>query len=158
MKKVIIPLFLLFPTLVVTGCNKQNNSTTSSETETTEITLNKTALSLYEDDKLLKSEKGEIQLTDYGVSGIVTFNVSGIASKLLRNGSNIHVKIDFMPEIKDLKEFINKRSNGNTLESIFESIFNYKLLFALLKASYLERDDIWDELTDVEQEVKNKYL
>lgn len=113
------------------------------------------ALSLYEDDKLKKCEKGEIQLTDYGISGIVTFNVSSICSKGLSNDKKEEVKINFMPEVKNLDKFITDRAGGKTLEEIFESIFNYKLLFALLKASKLDKNAKWDNLS---QEEKNTLI
>lgn len=112
-------------------------------------------LSLIDNNEVVKEENGEIQLTDYGISGIVTFNISSLASKMINEEKECYVLIDFIPEINNLKDFIDKRSNNSTLESIFESIFNYKLSFALIKSSYLERDDIWEELDDSE---KNKLI
>ena len=38
-------------------------------------------VSLYENDKLIKEESGEIQLTDYGISGICVFNLSRFISR-----------------------------------------------------------------------------
>ena len=42
-------------------------------------------IDLIENDKIIKSEIGEILLTDYGISGICTFNLSGQAIRGLEN-------------------------------------------------------------------------
>ena len=46
----------------------------------------------------VKEELGEIQLTDYGISGICTFNISGLASKNLNLGKNVYVSINFFSD------------------------------------------------------------
>ena len=43
------------------------------------------------DGKKIREEEGEIQLTDYGISGICTFNISGIATKNLELNKNVFV-------------------------------------------------------------------
>jgi len=43
------------------------------------------SVSLYENDKLIKKEIGEIQLTDYGVSGVCVFQLSSLVSRGLYN-------------------------------------------------------------------------
>ena len=54
-------------------------------------------VSLFINNTFVKSETGEIQLTDYGVSGICIFNISGEASKTLNKNKNVTIKINFMP-------------------------------------------------------------
>ena len=44
-------------------------------------------------------EQGELQLTDYGISGIPVFQLSRYASQALRDGRRVRARIDFLPEI-----------------------------------------------------------
>ncbi len=87
----------------------------------------------FEDDTFIKEEVGEVQLTNYGISGICTFNLSG---RIIRN-INKHketIKIDFLPDIVDLKDLIKERINtfkdNNPIE-LLEGLLNYKILYAL---------------------------
>ena len=93
-------------------------------------------LTNYEDGKKIRSEVGEVQLTNYGISGICTFNLS---SSIIRN-LNKHkeeITIDFLPDInEDFIKFTQKRiklmPNNNVIE-LYEGLINYKLLLILLK-------------------------
>ena len=94
-------------------------------------------VSLYIDNNFIKEEIGEIQLTDYGISGIPTFNISGLASKGLSNNKKVEVKINFLPDV-DVKELIESRNNkllNHTIEELLESVLPYQLVFTLLKIS-----------------------
>lgn len=44
-------------------------------------------------------EYGELQLTDYGISGIPVFQLSGYAGEALARGKKVRAMIDFLPEI-----------------------------------------------------------
>lgn len=52
-------------------------------------------VSLIVEKKKVAEELGEIQLTNYGISGICVFNLSGLASKNLKLGKKVEVEIDF---------------------------------------------------------------
>lgn len=43
-------------------------------------------------------EEGEVQMTDYGISGIPVFQISGRAARLLASGEALYARIDFLPE------------------------------------------------------------
>lgn len=106
-------------------------------------------VSLYINNNFIKEEIGEIQLTDYGISGIPTFNISGLASKGLNNNKKVEVKINFLPEV-DVKELIESRNNkllNHTIEELLESVLPYQLVFTLLKISNINRDDSWNNLS-----------
>ena len=94
----------------------------------------------------------EIQLTKNGISGICTFNVSGLASKNLALGKHVEAIINFLPHLdNNLYDWINDRAEkqaGKTIEELFESIFNYKLMFILLKSANISKDSKWDELSE----------
>lgn len=54
-------------------------------------------LTLYIDQKIAAAEEGELQLTDYGISGIPVFQFSRIAARALSEQRQCQVKIDFLP-------------------------------------------------------------
>ena len=106
-------------------------------------------VSLYINDKLIKQETGEIQLTDYGVSGICIFNISGIVSKNLYLKNKANLKINFLPTINNMYEFIEKRNKilkNYNIEELLESLLPYKLLFVILKKSKIKKDEYWNKL------------
>ena len=74
------------------------------------------SVTLKENNKILKKEIGEIQLTDYGVSGICIFNLSSIASRKLSESKPISIEINFLhpfsiTEENDFINWMNKRNN-----------------------------------------------
>lgn len=106
-------------------------------------------LSLYKNDNLIKEESGEIQLTDYGISGIVTFNISSLVSSFLNNNENFTISIDFLPELNNIEELLDNKSkkmNAKTLEELFETIFNYKLFEAILKRAKISKNESWEKM------------
>lgn len=46
-------------------------------------------------------EEGELQMTDYGISGIPVFQLSGMAARHLAAGKNLTARIDFLPEFSE---------------------------------------------------------
>lgn len=113
-------------------------------------------VSFYKESSLVKEEIGEIQLTENGISGIVTFNISGLVSSYLSSNKDFSVIIDFLPEIDDARSFLDNKSeemNSNNLEELFETIFNYKLLSGILRRANLKKDDSWNNLNDNEKNI-----
>lgn len=95
-----------------------------------------TKISLYINQEFIKEEVGEVQLTDYGISGICTFNISGRASVGLYNKKCVHVVIDFLPSINNINEFLEERSKilkNRLCIDFFEGVVNTKLIKVLLK-------------------------
>lgn len=109
-------------------------------------------LSLYVEKEKVTEEQGEIQLTDYGISGICTFNISGIATRNLEYKRKVEVKINFLPNLEE--SFYDWFSNRNqelpnhTVEELLESLLPYKLMFVLLKKAGVNRDDSWNHLSE----------
>ena len=91
---------------------------------------------LVADDKLIKSEVGEIQFTDYGLSGICIYNLSNRASFLLNENKKIKIKINFLAglsinNINDFIEWFNQRTcylNNRNLTLQLEGFLNYKVV------------------------------
>ncbi len=115
-------------------------------------------VSLYEDGVKIKEEVGEVQLTEYGISGICVFNISGLVSLKLKEKKNIEVRLDFLPELalgdKRLQWFEkrNRLIKNRTIEQLLEGLIPYKLVSILLKIAKISSFKHWDELTLKEKE------
>ncbi len=110
---------------------------------------------LYVNDQKIKEENGELQLTDYGVSGICIFNLSGVVSKNLYLKNKVLLKINFFKEVDNLFSFLEERSKmlkNATIEEILESLIPYKLLLILLQKVKINKDKNWFELSKVEKQ------
>lgn len=114
-------------------------------------------LSLYVDDELAATEEGELQLTQDGISGICTFNISSIASRALYENKNVKVKINFSPFLDgSFYNFFEERANiipNQSIGELLESILNYKLINVILHKSNLVRGAYWKSLTNKEKEI-----
>ena len=107
-------------------------------------------VTLYVNNKETASDTGEIQLTNYGISGIPVFQISRYAATGLYNKKEVKAVINFMPDFDEgaLKDFIVNRINTRPLKTIdefFTGIFNKKLaqLFVTIlniKESVLVKD------------------
>lgn len=107
-------------------------------------------LSVYENNKIIREEFGELQLTNTGISGIITFNISGRVASLLENNKKFEVYIDFLPEIEDILDFLeekNKNANPENIEELLETMINYKLLNSLLLNCHINKNQKWSELS-----------
>lgn len=93
------------------------------------------------DGEVKKEETGEIQLTDYGISGIPVFQVSYLAARALNSGKAVKAIIDFMPEandIPDIYDLITERIRNNPKKSMDElliGLFNKNLCILFNKIS-----------------------
>lgn len=113
-------------------------------------------IKLYENEINIGEETGEIQLTNYGISGICVFNLSGRVARGIENKKKEKVKINFLYglNIKNIKEFIiwmDKRSKilkDRTIAENLESVINYKLVDVFLKLVNISKSTKWNELTD----------
>lgn len=95
----------------------------------------------------LAAERGELQLTDYGISGIPVFQLSGIACRELSKNKNLKVEIDFLPDWtdKDWRRFGEKRlkhMSGRRVEEFCNGILNKKLMQLFIRLSGLKGDKI----------------
>ncbi|MDD6193714.1 MAG: NAD(P)/FAD-dependent oxidoreductase [Lachnospiraceae bacterium] len=68
-------------------------------------------LSLFVQGECVGEESGELQLTDYGISGIAVFQLSRMASIGLERNMQVEMSIDFMPEYTktDVEEILLRR-------------------------------------------------
>ena len=83
-------------------------------------------------------EQGELQLTDYGISGIPVFQISRYASRALEENKEVSVSLNFFPAYTEteLREFLKKRQERCPWlgkQEIFTGILPEKLAKVLLK-------------------------
>lgn len=100
-------------------------------------------LSLYADGSLLAEDKGELQLTDYGLSGIPTFQISRFAARALDVGQKVTVRVDFLPSWPEHEAFERLRERAarlgyKTAEEMMVGLLNRKLAAVLLQAAGID--------------------
>ena len=99
------------------------------------------------------SDTGEIQLTDFGISGIPVFQVSRLAVRALAEHSNVAAELDFLPEYtkKDLREFLACVLPGarkRTLEQLLEGLLPKKVIRVLARKLDVSEKEPAGELGD----------
>ena len=109
-------------------------------------------VSLYEDNNLIKEESGEIQLTDYGISGICIFNLSRYIPLGLNKSKKEEIVINFLPFIENnnVKDLFK---NNNSLKHQLEAILNNKLVNVILRKTNINEKLSFNELNQNEQEL-----
>lgn len=114
-------------------------------------------VSLVINNEEIKKEQGEIQINEYGFSGIPVMQISSGAVKALDEGKNVSIKINYLPNIASdilgLRSFLkvqNKHLNNKTISQILDQLFNYKLANYLLKISKIDEHSVIDKLSNDE--------
>lgn len=101
-------------------------------------------LSLFDGEELLYQDKGELQCTDYGISGIVVFQCSRLVANLLERKRKSRLFLSFLPEYEEESFYsyllTRKREYKNRLgRDLLLSILPDKLSYVLFqKASFPE--------------------
>jgi len=120
-------------------------------------------ITLYEDNEKIRQEVGELQLTNYGVSGICAMQLSGMISRGIDNNKKETVKINFLHKITTNNEFMNwmnirnQKVQGRTTKELLEGILNYKLVNTILKICNIKNEN-WDELSSKQKELLERNL
>lgn len=130
----------LFPSLVQVRCKEDFFKSIAGVRSECSITL-------YDEKNAIARENGELQLTDYGISGICVFQMSGLIAREKAKGKSLHVVIDFMPEYdeEEFELFLNARLmsySGQSIEKFFLGLINKKLCMLFIKNALLKPDDI----------------
>lgn len=99
-------------------------------------------LSVFVDDCELMKQFGEVLFTDYGISGIVSFQVSHLVAESVDNKKKVRIILDLLPglEKEELKAFISNKyllHVEQTVEEFFSGISNKKLNLEIIKRSGL---------------------
>lgn len=97
-------------------------------------------LRVVSEGRMLAEEDGELQLTDYGISGIPTFQISRYVSTALAAKKPVTVFVDFLPsmEMEEMRTFMRERVKQlsyRRCEDFMTGVLNKKLSGVLLKLS-----------------------
>ena len=105
-----------------------------------------------------KEEEGEIQFTDYGISGICVFNISRNIAINLANKKKQKVKINFIPwfngnneEFLKYLNLLDIKLNKKNIANLCDGFLNYKLTNVLASKSKIDNNKKWSELTNTEK-------
>ncbi len=92
----------------------------------------KAGIKLYDSDTLIKENYGEVQFTDYGISGIPVFQISRYAAQLAENKKRVRISLDLAAEYSFdelyavLKE-ISEKNPKKPICDILNAVIPYKL-------------------------------
>lgn len=98
------------------------------------------------DGKMIRRENGEIQFTDYGISGIPVFQISRLVSYGIFEHKEINILVDVLPKLseKDVEDLVFMRRNihmEDTLEEFLCGLTNKKLCQLALKLNHLSPEE-----------------
>lgn len=106
------------------------------------------------DGQMTEQNTGELQLADYGISGIPVFQISSLMSRALDKGQMVEVIIDFLPAFSDdelngyIKDRIITTTDNRSLNEMLNGLLNNKLLLELIHKSGVSPDKKGRLLTD----------
>lgn len=109
-------------------------------------------LTIFVENQKIAEEYGELQLTDYGVSGIPVFQLSRFATRALEEKKAVKMKIDFLPNFSEDDVFqmcrkrVRKGNQKKTMCECFVGLFNRKLIEILLKEAGIGLGEVPDRL------------
>ncbi len=93
---------------------------------------------VYINDEFVAADNGELQLTNYGISGIPVFQISRYAAKALYEQKSVEVEIDFIPSMDEtqfdtyMKNRLETQPNRSA-EQFLIGIFHKNLIQVFLK-------------------------
>ena len=112
-------------------------------------------LILDEDGEEVAWEPGEVQLTDYGISGICTFNLSHYVSRGLAEGKKEVMRINFVPFIESLitiwMDRYSRKNLDKNITELLDGFLNKKITPIIIKCSHLKDDIYYENLTNDEK-------
>lgn len=96
--------------------------------------------------KTVCEERGELQLTEYGISGIPTFQISRFAARALQEGKAVTVRVSFLPDfdLASCESFFKARlrnHGGDSMDVFVTGIVNKKISQLLLKLAGIRETD-----------------
>lgn len=101
-------------------------------------------IKLYIDDAETASERGELQLTETGISGIPVFQLSRYATKALLQKKKVYARLDFMPDTEPdrleahMRLRFGRNARGKTAGEAMTGLLNKKLSAVLLKEAGID--------------------
>lgn len=102
-------------------------------------------VTLMADGQMIAGDTGELQLTDYGISGIPVFQVSRYAAKALERKRTVTAVIDYLPTLswEETLHYLQARKEQaayKSAETFFTGLLNRKLAQVVLKKAGISPD------------------
>ena len=101
-------------------------------------------ISVYSGSDCVAVERGELQLTDYGLSGIPVFQVSRQVNYILSAREEVEIQVDFLPDYSpEAYEQLRISRNlllqdGRTVEEYFTGMLHKKLMMLFIRLAGLK--------------------
>lgn len=121
------------------------------------------SVTLYVNHEAVASDLGELQLTDYGISGIPVFQISRYASYGLLKQQPVTVLINFLPRMDENSCFHYLKERRKCLrekkaQDFLVGVLNIKLVRVLLKLAGISEWEITGDLSDARLHILAKTL
>ena len=112
-------------------------------------------VSLFVEEECVAEDTGEIQLTNYGISGIPVFQISRYAAIARHERQEVYASIDFMQHFstEQLYNFLKKRSadlSYRSIETFLVGVFPSKLGDVILTRCHIDQQKQITELLDMQ--------
>lgn len=100
-------------------------------------------IQVWKDGECVAEEVGELQFTEYGISGIPVFQISRVVNYILREQKEVEVVLNLLPDFEetDLEQLIAGRNllqGQRTVEEFFTGILNKKIMSLFIKMAGLK--------------------
>lgn len=107
--------------------------------------------------KAVAEDTGEVQFTEYGLSGIPVFQISRFLSKGINQKEKVEIEINLLPDFdkKELQNELNYRKsilNQQTVDCLLNGLLNQKLANMILEKNHLDKDIYISSLSEQEIE------
>lgn len=128
------------PALVQLRCREDYFKSVSGVRAEAQITV-------YSGNECIAVERGELQITDYGLSGIPVFQISRVVNYILKAREEVEVQVDFLPDYTpEAYEQLRISRNlllqdGRTVEEYFNGMLHKKLMMLFIRLSGLKPCD-----------------
>jgi len=109
------------------------------------------------DGEMEARDQGEVQFTDYGLSGIPVFQVSRYAARAMEDGEEVQARLDLMPvfQTEDFAAYLYGRIQAGgykTAEQMLVGLFPKKMADCLLERAGIPKQKKAETLTGAERE------
>lgn len=100
-------------------------------------------IQIWKDGECVAEETGELQFTEYGISGIPVFQISRVVNYILREQKEVQVVLNLLPDFEenDFEQLIAGRNllqGQRTIEEFFTGILNKKIMTLFMKLAGLK--------------------
>lgn len=100
-------------------------------------------ITVYCEGEAVVKERGELQLTDYGISGIPVFQISRVVNYILKEGREVTVNINLFPDYskEDMEQLRVVRSllqDERSIEEYMTGLVNKKIMLLFMKLAGLK--------------------